>query len=212
MTISKDELIVVPDGLDPGEAVYVISTVLPAFEALHHGERRARRRYSNMSVSNKRILITGGGSMKTKEVAKMAFWGGASAVYVVDSRIGLSSCLHRDNVTVLGENPEDWLPVVQGDMDLIIDSHHRTDLGSLCAAMATNGRLVRLQPEKFQRRNERLLTTCERWIGYSSLLAIPGATVFGFEEHINVNLQAVKVIASSKEITSQTLQRLTSTS
>jgi NADPH:quinone reductase-like Zn-dependent oxidoreductase len=200
LTISKDELIVVPPGLDPGETVYVISTVLPAFEALHHGERRARRRYSNISLRNKRILITGGGNMIAKEAANMAFWSGASAVFVVDSRNSLSTCEHRDNVIVLGENPEDWLPVVQGDMDGVIDFDHRTDLGSLCAAMATNGRLVCVQPEKAQRSIERLLTTCQRWIGYSSLLAIPGATVFDFEEHTNINLQAVKVSARrSKE-------------
>jgi NADPH:quinone reductase-like Zn-dependent oxidoreductase len=227
--VPKDDLIMVPGSLDPGEAVYVVSTVLPAFEALHHGGGDTTRvvggRYSTRVLQNKRVLIAtgdggGGGSVQSQATAKMALWGGASAVFLLDrsskvlSRCNSSTCSRTANhgekttVAVLGENPDDCLSVVQGDMDIVIDfDFFATDRGSVGKALAPNGRLVCVQRETIQWRHRdsylpdcrSILTDCGKQMEISSLLAVPGAIVFDFEEHIHLNLAVVKVRKNSKK-------------
>ena len=192
VNVPSNELIVVPGGIDPGEAVSIISTFLPAFEALHHGDRRVRdSRYSPSSLKDKQVLITGGDSLEAQAAVKLAVWAGAAGVFVLNSGRVLSKRIHGGHVATLSEDPKQWLPVVQGDMDVVIDFEYPKDFHSVIASMTRKGRLVCKYPENdiFHRSP----SFVSKLVGQSALCAMSRASIFDFDEYVKTNMEYVKV-------------------
>jgi NADPH:quinone reductase-like Zn-dependent oxidoreductase len=141
VTMSADSLVVLPENLDMGEAVSVVSIFLPAFGALHHGRRECR--FLPNSLHNKKVLVTGGTLLEAQAVVKLAIWGGASAVYMLSSATRVPIKVEGSSrVTVLPNDKEIWLPVVRQKMDVVVDYDFPNNFGSVTKALGLNGRLV----------------------------------------------------------------------
>jgi NADPH:quinone reductase-like Zn-dependent oxidoreductase len=140
VTMPADSLVVLPENLDVGEAVSVISTFLPAFGALHHGRRECR--FLPDSLYNKKVLVTGGTLLEAQAVVKLAIWGGASAVYMLSSSTQVPIKVKGNRVTLLPDDKEIWLPLVQQKMDVVVDYDFPNHFGSVTKALGLNGRLV----------------------------------------------------------------------
>ena len=193
INVPYTDLIPVPGGIDPGEAVSIISTFLPAFEALHHGDRRERGcRYSPTSLEGKQVLITGGDCLEAQAAVRLAVWAGAAGVFIVNSGKILSKRIHGGHVAVLSEDPKAWLPVVQGDMDLVIDFEYPRSFQSVIAAMARKGRLVCKYPEKDSHQHDSP-TFMSKLVGQSALCAMSRASLFEFDDYVKTNMEDVKV-------------------
>jgi NADPH:quinone reductase-like Zn-dependent oxidoreductase len=140
VTMPADSLVVLPEKLDTGEAVSVVSTFLPAFEALHHGRRECR--FLPNSLHNKKVLVTGGTLLEAQAVVKLAIWGGASDVYMLNSASRVPMKVEGSRVTLLPDDKEIWLPVVRKKMDVVVDYGFPNHFGSVSKALGLNGRLV----------------------------------------------------------------------
>jgi NADPH2:quinone reductase len=142
ISASPDDLVKVPKRFDSSEVACIISSYLPAFQALHHGRSQIRK-HSKDSLKGKKILLTEGVSMlETQAMVQLAFTAGAASVYVICQPHFHNYVRMYLNAKPLGVKFKDWFSVVEGRMDIIIDydySYNRTDIAD---ALAPEGRLV----------------------------------------------------------------------
>ena len=146
-----NSLIPLPGKLDPGEAAAVVSIFLPAFSALHHGHRKSR--YLKSSLKGKSVLVTGGFRLDAQAVAKLALWGGAERVYILDDAVKSRRDVPGKGVTVLPHDPEKWLPELYQQMDVVIDYHFPRYFQNVLESMKDDGRLVCLS-KAYKRQND----------------------------------------------------------
>lgn len=144
---STEQLLDVPKKLDASDIACILSIYLPAFQALHHGQARPGK-YSNTSLLRKRVLITGGALPETMALLRMAHYGGAREVYVVAER-SQHNAFRQLYATPLDAHIDDWGPMVENSMDVVIDFDYVENEKASCRALAPNGRLVwYLHPSK----------------------------------------------------------------
>jgi NADPH:quinone reductase-like Zn-dependent oxidoreductase len=120
ISIRVDQLVKVPNGIEPTEAVCLAETYLAAFQAIHCGQLKSIR-YTDTSLSAKSILIIGVLTNVGRAAAELARAAGAILIY--------APCRehHRERVRALGVTPlgsekEDFLELLQGKIDLVIDA------------------------------------------------------------------------------------------
>jgi NADPH:quinone reductase-like Zn-dependent oxidoreductase len=147
LTASTEWLLDVPKKLDASDIACILSIYLPAFQALHHGQPRPGR-YSQTVLRRKRVLITGGTVPEAMAVLRMAHYGGAQEVYVVAER-SQHNVLRQMYATPLDVHQDDWGPMVEGSMDVVVDFDYVQNEKAACMALAPRGRLVwYLHPSK----------------------------------------------------------------
>lgn len=140
LTVSTERLLDVPKKLDASDIACILSIYLPAFQALHHGRTRPGR-YSQSALWRKRVLITGGALPETMALLRMAHYGGAQEVYIVAER-SQHNTLRQLYATPLDVHIDDWGPMVENSMDVVIDFDFVQNEKASCQALAANGRLV----------------------------------------------------------------------
>lgn len=145
ITVDAKQLVKVPNDLSPPSAACIIETYLAAFQSLHLGEFE-QTRYTKNSLLDKNILIVGGITMVGQAMIELAFLAGASNVYVSGKPN------HHDFFSSLGATPlpldvDDWLPLIEGCMDLVVDIYCTDELSGTSRALNAGGRLVRIQPK-----------------------------------------------------------------
>ena len=138
------------------------------------------------------MLITGGDSLEAQAAVKLAVWAGAAGVFVLNAGNVLSKRIHGGHVAVLAEDPKVWLPVVQGDMDVVIDFEYPKNFQSVIASMTRKGRLVCKYPDR-DGRYQQSPSPVSKFLGQSALCAMSRASIFDFDEYIRTNLEDVKV-------------------
>ena len=140
VTATTDQLLDVPKKLDASEVACIISIYLPAFQALHHGQPRPWR-YAQDTLRRKRVLIVGCPLPEALALLRLAQYGGAQEVYIAAER-DHHSTLRQLYAVPLDVHMDDWLPPVEGSMDVIIDFDYGQNEWASCKALAPNGRLV----------------------------------------------------------------------
>ena len=133
-------------------------------------------------------MITGGDCLEAQAAVRLAVWAGAAGVFIVNSGKILSKRIHGGHVAVLSEDPKAWLPVVQGDMDLVIDFEYPRSFQSVIAAMARKGRLVCKYPEKDSHQHDSP-TFMSKLVGQSALCAMSRASLFEFDDYVKANME-----------------------
>lgn len=138
---NSSHLLMVPPklglNLDAVEVSVLASAYLPAFQALHHGTRQMRHlAYEPTALEGQRILILAHSSndstsmnrslvdAQIQAAVRMALWAGARDVHVTVPKVGNSkrNVFGNDYRVRLLETPsEDWVPMLQGRMDLVLD-------------------------------------------------------------------------------------------
>ena len=142
VSISREALVKVPRRLDSSEVACIISTFLPGFQALHHGLGQESK-YSNKALKGMKVLLTEGASIvELQAMVQLALLAEAASVHIICEPRYHNYVQIYLNATPLSVYLEDWLPVVRGQMDVIIDydySHNRAEIPD---ALAPGGRLV----------------------------------------------------------------------
>lgn len=199
VTMPAASLVVLPEKLDPGEAVSVVSIFLPAFGALHHGRRECR--FSPNSLHNKKVLVTGGNTLEAQAVVKLAIWGGASAVYMLSSASRVPMKVAGSRVTFLPDDKEIWLPVVRQKMDVVVDYGFPNHFGSVSKALGLNGRLVCQSKSRSKGQSQDWLAELEQGfvsefesaLEMTTLCNMSNSSLFNFEGIRNNNIGELEV-------------------
>ena len=180
VTMPARSLVVLPERLDAGEAVSIVSVYLPAFEALHHGRREFR--YSPMAFTNKKILITGGGRLEAQAAVKLALWGGADKVYLVKSGVGKVRNTYGDQVSILDSDPKMWIQALYKKIDVVVDFEFPVDFDAIAECLNVNGRLVCNSPSKERRLQRGWISEIESALEIAALYLMTSASIFDFDE------------------------------
>ena len=144
LVCNSSNLLPVPpmDGLvlDGTDVAVLVAAYLPAFQALHHGQRqKPRLAYQNDAFEGQRILIMSHSNNRSSSASnlsqslvdarvqaavKMALWAGARDVHVTVNKVGNTkrSIFGNDyRVRLLDSPPEEWIPMLKKRMNLILD-------------------------------------------------------------------------------------------
>lgn len=118
--IATDQLVKVPEGVDPVQAACLAESYLAAFQALHYTHNH-KERYTNYSMIGRSILVIGAMTNVGRAVVQLAKALGAMDVYAVGKE------RHHPMLTTLGaiplrRNPKLWPAGIMGTMDLVIDA------------------------------------------------------------------------------------------
>lgn len=186
VTIPPKYLVAVSKNLDAADIVSVTSFFLPAFEFLHFGRERALR-YSQRAIKGKRVFIkTCGVTLQVQALIRLSRFAGASEVYVSAPRDQLSS-LVKQRVATLSDDPDCWLPVVRGGMDLVLDLDFPADLHHVKKSLARKGRLICCRnPNNIEVKNAcSPFIQVEHLFERSQLAVMKRASLFSFVEYVN---------------------------
>jgi NADPH:quinone reductase-like Zn-dependent oxidoreductase len=135
----------------------VVAAFLPAFQALHHGQRQKRiYAYTPTALEGQRVLIlahTGKSSnlsqslvdAQVQAAVRLALLAGARDVHVTVPKIGnakkhIFSGDYR--IRLLETPPEDWIPILKSRMDLILDYTGGSCMDVVDTVKARKGRYV----------------------------------------------------------------------
>mmetsp|Transcript_32546 Transcript_32546/g.37028 ORF Transcript_32546/g.37028 Transcript_32546/m.37028 type:complete len:253 (+) Transcript_32546:1023-1781(+) len=142
MRISTDQLVKVPPHLRAEEVVCLAETYLSAFQGIHYGESTTSR-YKKTSLSGKSILVVGALTNVGQAVVELAEIAGITLIYAPCKK------KHKDQVFELGATPlekseEEWMPLLEGKIDLIIDTTVGVDssVENYFGALQENGSYV----------------------------------------------------------------------
>lgn len=134
ITLKYDDVIRVPDGIDPVIALSLSSTYVPAREALDLARKM------NTPFTDANILVIGGNGPSGLATIELAGLEGANVYTTADER-------HHDYLTELGAkcfpiDPKKWLPTLKGKMDVVIDSVCLDGFESSALALNKEGLMV----------------------------------------------------------------------
>jgi NADPH:quinone reductase-like Zn-dependent oxidoreductase len=119
VSLSPEQLVRVPDGIDPAQATCLAETYLSAFQMLHHGQKGSRR-YVEKSLSGKSVLIVG---LMTnsfgKAIMELALNAGAAIVFATAKKKHWKMLIEL-GIIPLGLDPSEWVERVQGTVDLVL--------------------------------------------------------------------------------------------
>jgi len=119
ITISAKSIVKLPDDIDPTEVVCLIRSYVMAFHCLFCGIPIYNRRYNNSSLKGKKILVTAGSSLIGQATIQLALALGADVM--ATEKESQHEFIKSLGAVPLKPKPEDWLPVVQKKMDIVID-------------------------------------------------------------------------------------------
>lgn len=136
IVVPSNVLVPVPRVLDAAEAVCMVSTYMTAWQSLQLilGDEK--------SLSGKRILIVGGIDPVCQALIQLSNRAGAEKVYCT-----APGNKHKYVKSVLGAKPlpmrpDEWLPLVEGKMDVVYDQACQDGFDSSKKALDQHGTLV----------------------------------------------------------------------
>ena len=193
--IRADQLVKVPDDVEPSEAVCLAEAYLSAFQAVHYGQRQLTR-YKKGALSGKSILVLGVLTNVGRAVVELANAAGATLVYAP------CKAKHRDKVralcaTPLGLEKKEWMPLLHQKLDLIVDAtaEIKGDVENYFSALSENGDYLLVG-----RTQEKLAKIMARWAGSPKLVcgsnkARMGNQLHSYDVYANweSNLESCKV-------------------
>lgn len=135
--VASKDLIRVPGVVDSAQAVSLVSTYMTAYQALH----RVKPTKEKETLEGTSVLITGGNGPIGTAAIELAIRAGCSKVYTTASE-KYHQTLKSKGAIVLPLDADEWLPTVEGKMDLVIDGICQDDYASPRAALNSTGHLV----------------------------------------------------------------------
>lgn len=144
ITLKIDEVIKVPEEVDPVEAVAVIRTYTAAFQALMVNVV-GMNRYSRKPMHGDKVLIVGPCGLFERALVELSFYLGAKKVYFSCTSTNQQS--HDMYIRMMGakplsEDPEDWAEELEGKIDVAVDSACIDRFEHSYGALHENGILV----------------------------------------------------------------------
>jgi NADPH:quinone reductase-like Zn-dependent oxidoreductase len=133
--VKARDLLLVPNGVDPTTALCIASTYVPAKQSLEAA------RSEGMPLTGANILVIGANGPTALATIDLATMEGANVYATADKR-------HHDHLLSIGVkecypvNPKEWLPLLEGKMDVVLDSVCLDGYESSAKALGLKGRLV----------------------------------------------------------------------
>lgn len=191
VTSPVDNLSVIPKHLDAADVAATISTFLPAFQALYHGCPR-HLRYNRGNLRGRKVLVTGGSTLDVQATLRLARWAGASALFVTAPRHHFTHLKRISAVSVLDEDPDDWLPALRGQIDVVIDYDFPKYLSSIQAALRSSGRLVCVQPKTDTFESDSWTSRFESFVAMTQLSMTERGSMFDFAENFAMHPESIR--------------------
>ena len=138
INIPSSSLVKVPEGVDTAQAACIVSTYMTAFQAL---DLARGSNDEDSSLEGKQILVTGGNGPVGRAIIQLARLMKADAVYATAYGRDHTD-LAKMGAIALPFASEEWLPKVQGKMDVVIDGVCVDTYASSQAALNARGRLI----------------------------------------------------------------------
>lgn len=176
VSIASDRLWTVPKNVDSADVTSLMAAYLPAFTALHHGRARPYC-YSITCLTGRRLLITGGLTVESRALIRMAKLAGVEEIFVHGKGEMKDKQVHM---------LDDWGWVVEGSIDIVVDYCFPNKFKSLRKALARHGRLVCVS--KHQQQLQGFGSVVEQL----QISKMKRATLLDFEEHVRVNRDQVR--------------------
>lgn len=190
ISVKPEALIQVPRRFASCEVACIISSYLPALQALYHGYTKNIREEFKESLKSKRILLTEGMSMvEIEALVQLASAAGALSIHVV--------CMpkyhdyiqdHYVKVSPLDACVEDWLPVAEGKMDVIIDYDYSRKRRDISSALSPDGRLV-----WFAHSKKKFLWDYQKYLDHASLFSLNHSSIYNPYESWTLHREESKV-------------------
>jgi len=120
MRMGPEQLLRVPESIDPAEAVCLAETYLLAFQAIHHGQRTGLR-YRKDSLAGRSIVVIGALSNVGRAVVELANEANATIVYGT-GKAKQNEALCRIGAIPLSRKMEEWIPHQVDTIDMIVDA------------------------------------------------------------------------------------------
>jgi len=119
MTIHPNQLVKVPEGLDPAEVACLPECYLSAFQVLHMGQT-GNSRYRESSMRGKSILILGSMTNNMgKAIIELGLHSGVANIYATAKKKHWKTLISY-GVMPLSPDPMEWIQRIAGTMDLVL--------------------------------------------------------------------------------------------
>jgi NADPH:quinone reductase-like Zn-dependent oxidoreductase len=119
LAVKPEELVKVPDNVDPAEAACLTETYLSAFQVLHLGQS-ASMRYLSGALKGKSFLLVGNVQPNFgRAIGQLALIGGADCVYAT-ARSKHAQKLCTFGILPVSNDPLDWCARLAGKIDVVI--------------------------------------------------------------------------------------------
>lgn len=161
-----DQVIKVPDDIDPAEAVVVLHNYVPAFQCLLTNVD-GMNRYSRKPLKNDRVLVVGPFGVFERAVVELALYLGAKRVYF--SCIARDQPSHDTSIRMLGAkplsmDPDDWSDDLEGMIDIAIETSCLDRYEHSYKSLTEDGILVPTGMHEIDKNNDWLSGIEKGWV------------------------------------------------
>jgi len=132
------------------------------------------------------VLVTSGASLEAQAVLRLARWAGATELYITAPRDHFEVLKKISAVTVLDEDPEEWLPQLRNRMNVVVDYQYPRNFDSVREAIGKKGRLVCI-PSRKKAGEGSFLSDISSIMDQYQLSLYKRSTMFDFAESFEMN-------------------------
>jgi len=113
VSLGADQVVKIPDKVDAAEAACIMRSYLTAYQCLHRAGEKIIK-------PGETVLVIGGNGAVAQAVIQLALVAGASRVFAT-AHDKYRDMIHDLGAIALPREPEDWLPEIEGQIDIAID-------------------------------------------------------------------------------------------
>ncbi len=186
-----NQLVQVPKKVKAHQAVIMVEVYLSALQILLLGIT-GEDRYKNRPLEGKEILILGGINTISQAMIELAVFLGANNVYTTAIPKHYTF-LQELGATTLDIRTECWLPVVQGKMDLAVDSLCDDNYDSSWKALNPDGQLICNGMQTILNEEPGCITSLEQIWARTKTMYMPRTHYYDVYTHWEQNLEESKV-------------------
>jgi len=159
-TVSYQDIVRAPEDLDACSAVCVMRTYAAAFQALMWG-KTGHVRYSRKPLNGKKILIVGPCGTFERALVELSTFLGAKKIYFASTEPH-DNYIRLLGAKPLGGDPEEWLEIIEGQIDIAVDSVCEDRYEHSYAALKEDGILVGTGMEEITKYGEDFISGIEK--------------------------------------------------
>ena len=166
LMLKIDEVIKVPEDVDPTEAVAVIRTYTAAFQVLMT-DMKGMQRYSRKPMHGDRVLIVGPCGVFERALVDLSLYLGAKQVYflcISSKQHSSDNYIRMMGAKLLSSDHEDWSEELEGKIDIAIDSACIDRFEHSYNSLDENGFLITTGMHSLDQNNDWISTVEKAWV------------------------------------------------
>jgi NADPH:quinone reductase-like Zn-dependent oxidoreductase len=190
-----NQLVKVPTKVEACNAVVLVEAYLSAFQILMLGIKGVDR-YKCRPLEGKKILIIGGISTMNQAMIELSVILGAQEIYTTSLEKHVDF-LQELGATTLDIEEEEWLPIVRGKIDIVVDSLCDDHYDSPWKALNSTGRLICHGIQSILNEDPGCLTSIEELWAKTKSACMTQTTKYDVYSYWEENLEESKVSTCS---------------